>query len=270
MGDNVLDRILDLAKINNVITNFSEEARKQYYHYLIHDFGVLFTYHSNRIEGTNLTLTLNDTKNILNHTFDIKSIEDKEKQREIKETINHQKAFQYIFDILDQDLDIITIICNLHRIVGAGIIKNAGSYKKNENYLINSDGKEIDFTKPEDVESRMNELRNKFETEWKSLTAFEQATNIHMSIINIHPFADANGRVARLVLNYILIKNNYPPININESLKLSYYSLIEEININTDYLNEPMQFGDTRLFYETIQQLSINTFKNLEKFIDRK
>ena len=71
-------------------------------------------------------------------------------------------------------------------------------------------------------------------------------------------------------MNYELIKNNYPPILINESQKLSYYSIIEEINTNTDYQNKPLNFGDIKVFNETIQQLSILTFKNMQKFYDQK
>jgi len=261
----MLDRIFDLNKIQNTINNFNEETKKEYYNYLINEFGVLFTFHSNRIEGTNTTLTLNDTKSILNNTYDFKSIVDKNKLREVNETINHQNAFKYIFDIIDKEIDIITIIKSLHQIIGSNIIEGAGNYKERENYLINSNGEEVDFTHPSDVSKRMLELLSKYENEWQELTVFERATNLHMSLINIHPFSDGNGRTARLIMNYELIKNNYPPVLINESQKLSYYAMLEEINTNTDYLNNPLMFGDIKLFSETLQQLSILTFKNMQK-----
>lgn len=87
-----------------------------------------------------------------------------------------------------------------------------------------------------------------------------------MAVINIHSFNDGNGRCARLIMNYELIKNNYPPVLINESQKISYYAIIEEINEDLDYLNDPLDFGNTKIFNETIQQLSILTFKNRQKF----
>ncbi len=87
-----------------------------------------------------------------------------------------------------------------------------------------------------------------------------------MAVINIYPFNDVNGRCARLIMNYELIKNNYPPVLINESQKISYYAIIEEINEDLDYLNDPLDFGNTKIFNETIQQLSILTFKNMQKF----
>lgn len=265
----MLDRIFDLNKIYNAINNFDTDTKKEYYNYLINEFGVLFTFHSNRIENVNNTLTLNDTRNIINNSYDIKGINDKNKKTEINETINHQEAFKYIFNILDKDIDIITVIKNIHKIIGNNIIENAGNYKTNNNYIINSRGDEIEFTNSKDVELRMNELKEKYEKEWKDLTVFETAINLHMAIINIHPFSDGNGRTARLVMNYELIKNNYPPVLINESQKLSYYALIEEINNNTNHLENPLCFGDTKLFNETLQQLSILSFKNMQKFFNK-
>lgn len=260
----MLDRIFDLKKINKVITNFSSEVKKQYFNYLINKFGILFTYHSNRIEGTNMTLTLNDTREILNNTYD-KSITDKHKIKEIKETINHQNAFKYIFKIINENKNIITIIKDIHKIIGSGIIENAGNYKERPNYLINSNGDEVNFTLPENVDKKMQELKQLYDNEWQKLTVFERAIYLHMAIINIHPFSDGNGRVARLMMNYELIKNNYPPVLINESSKLSYYAVIEEININTDYQNNPFNIGDINVFNNSIQQLSVLTFKNMQK-----
>lgn len=265
----MLDRIFDLNKIQNTINNFSDTTRLEYYNYLINEFGVLFTYHSNRIEGTNITLTLNDTRKIINNTYDFSSVIDKNKKREINETINNQNAFKYIFDILDKDIDIITIIRTLHQIIGSNIIEGAGNYKEYVNYLINSNGEEINFTMPSDVEDKMLELKNKYDNEWNNLTVFERASNLHLGLINIHPFSDGNGRTARLIMNYELIKNNYPPVLINESQKLSYYAMLEEINTDTDYMNKPLDFGDIQIFNETLQQLSILTFKNMRKYFDK-
>lgn len=265
----MLDRIFDLGKINEKITSFSPKLKKAYYDYLINEFGVLFTYHSNKIEGTNTTLTLDDTRDILNNTYDLKSVVDSNKKREIHETINHQNAFKYIFKIVGKNEDIITIIKSLHQIVGSGIIEGAGSYKKRDNYLINSNGEEVNFTLPENVEKQMNILKEKYNNEWREFTVFEKAVLLHMAVVNIHPFKDGNGRVARLVMNYELIKNNYPPVLINEAQKLSYYSIIEEINEKTDYEKNPFKIGNIKIFNETIQQLSIMTFKNMQRYYEK-
>lgn len=135
---------------------------------------------------------------------------------------------------------------------------------------MNSNDEEINFTLPQDVDNEMLELRNKYGNEWQELTVFERADNLYVALINIHPFSDGNGRTARLIMNYELIKYNYPPVLINESQKLSYYAMIEEINTNTDYLNNPLNFGDIKIFNEILQQLSILTFKNMQKYFDKK
>lgn len=262
--------ILDLANIQNKITSFNSVLKKQYYEYLEKEFSVLFTFHSNRIEGTNITLTLNDTRKIINNTYDFKSVIDINKKREINETLNHQNASKYIFDILDKDIDIIDVIKQIHSIIGNNVIDNAGKYKKIENYLINSVGKEIVFTEPKLVETRMQELKENYEGKWQELTVFERAIFLHMAIINIHPFSDGNGRVARLLMNYELMKNNYPPIIINESQKLSYYTMLEEINLNTDYQNKPLEIGNIKLLNETVMLLSVMTFKNMQEYFKTK
>ena len=80
---------------------------------------------------------------------------------------------------------------------------------------MNSNGDEINFTKPNAVSTKMEEVKQKYENEWQELTVFERAVRLHMAITNIHPFIDGNGRIARLITNYELIKNNYPPVLIN-------------------------------------------------------
>ena len=67
----MLDRIFDLAKIQKTLSNISKEKKEEYYNYLINEFGILFTYHSNRIEGVNNTLTLDDTREILKNTHEV-------------------------------------------------------------------------------------------------------------------------------------------------------------------------------------------------------
>jgi len=45
--------------------------------------------------------------------------------------------------------------------------------------------------------------------------------------------------------------------------------MIEELNTNTDYLNNPLSIGDIKLFNETLQQLSILTFKNMQSYFEK-
>ena len=65
----MIDRISELNIIRDIIIDYDYDKKVKYLKYLKSEFEVLFTYHSNRIEGTNTTLTLNDTRNIINNTF---------------------------------------------------------------------------------------------------------------------------------------------------------------------------------------------------------
>jgi len=57
--------------------------------------------------------------------------------------------------------------------------------------------------------------------------SIERAARLHHGIAHIHPFADGNGRTARLAMNFILLAAGYPPISIPTDLRQAYYSALE-------------------------------------------
>ncbi len=62
------------------------------------------------------------------------------------------------------------------------------------------------------------------------------ASEMHERIVTIHPFIDGNGRTSRLVMNLILLQNNYPIANISGDTKsrLDYYNSLEKCNLEND------------------------------------
>ena len=65
-------------------------------------------------------------------------------------------------------------------------------------------------------------------------TAIEKAVYAHASIAKIHPFVDANGRLAKLVLNYFLLVNDYLAISIPRNKFDSYISSLEIFKVEKD------------------------------------
>ena len=65
---------------------------------------------------------------------------------------------------------------------------------------------------------------------------YEQIAFSHLQLAKIHPFLDGNGRCARLVLNYNLLKNGLKPIIIEANKKDEYFNYLEEFKVNKDIL----------------------------------
>lgn len=64
----------------------------------------------------------------------------------------------------------------------------------------------------------------------------EQIAFSHLQLMKIHPFLDGNGRCARIVLNYQLLKNNFSPIILDYSKKDEYFTCLEEFKVNKNIL----------------------------------
>ena len=84
------------------------------------------------------------------------------------------------------------------------------------------------------IEKEMQELINWYK-ENKKVNPFILSTMFHHKFEKIHPFADGNGRTGRLIMNYILIKNNYPPIIITKKNRDKYLEALESADKLEDY-----------------------------------
>jgi excisionase family DNA binding protein len=69
----------------------------------------------------------------------------------------------------------------------------------------------------------------------RPVSVVEGAALLHMEFVNIHPFVDGNGRLARLLLNLYLMRNGYPPIIIRKVDRKSYMSAIRTSQSKGDH-----------------------------------
>lgn len=72
---------------------------------------------------------------------------------------------------------------------------------------------------------------------------------LHIEFVKIHPFIDGNGRTARLLLNFELMKNGYPPIVIEKENRAEYYATLDLAHTS----------GDSRPFIEMTARMMNNT-----------
>lgn len=60
----------------------------------------------------------------------------------------------------------------------------------------------------------------------------ELAALVQLKFVTIHPFHDGNGRISRLMMNFVLERKGYPMFNIPYEGRSSYYSALERSQLS--------------------------------------
>ena len=105
---------------------------------------------------------------------------------------------------------------------------HAGQYKTRHNSVITRYGDRFEYASPEETPSLMSDLvdwYNATEQEGK-LSPVELTALFHYRFIRIHPFEDGNGRIARLMVNYIMARHGWPMIVIRNRKKAEYLNAL--------------------------------------------
>lgn len=95
------------------------------------------------------------------------------------------------------------------------------------------------YQKPEELEEKMYESILQLPKLKAELHPVEYAAMVHIIFVNIHPFTDGNGRVARLLMNLALLQSGYNIVVIPPVVRVDYISAIQKTNNgnNTDFIN---------------------------------
>jgi len=184
-------------------------------------FDVEWTYHSNAIEGS--TLTLAETRLVLLDGLTVSG----RSLREHLEAINHKYAIDFV-ESLAAKAEPITEhhIRQIHTLILRTIDdENAGTYRKVQVYIAGST-----YVPPAAIEvpPLMQEM-----VAWLNsamaigLHPVERTALAHFRLVHIHPFIDGNGRVARLLMNLILLREGYPPAVIRRDRRPEYYHALD-------------------------------------------
>lgn len=209
-----------LDKIKNSYRKNKRKLGKGAYQNYYESFLTEFTYDTNAIEGS--TVTLQETALIL---FD-RIVPEGKSLREINETQNHKDAFDYM---LSYKGDVRKgFVLKLHKLLMHNILwKYAGVFRDVQVYV-----KGAIFTPPppKDAEKQFRQLMYWYRANKKKYHPVVVAAYFHHVFESTHPFIDGNGRVGRLLLNFILRKNGFPMINIKYRERRKYYEALEEGN----------------------------------------
>jgi len=201
------------------------------------DMRIRFTYHSNAIEGN--TLTMSETKAVLEAGITIggKSL------REHLEAVGHSQAIDYL-EVLAQGDAALTerTLKDFHSLILRNIDgANAGTYRR-VNVLISGAGHIP--PQAESVPEKMEAFFRWYGAARGRLHPVEFAARVHADFVNIHPFKDGNGRTARLIMNFELMRAGFPTVIIPVESRPAYYQNLDIAAMQGDYLPFVMQIAE--------------------------
>ena len=199
-----------------------------------------WNYHSNHIEGN--TLTYGETAAFLLHD----QVSGTHSGREYDEMKGHDLAIKLVRDLAVSTQELTEVdVRNLNQIIlKEPFYKEAitldrkpsrklivpGRYKEDPNSVETSTGEFFEYAAPMDVPSRMTKLTEAIRncTSKEGLTFMAALAITHHEFTLIHPFDDGNGRVARLLTNYVLLKKGLPPLVIPSEKKKDYLNALRQ------------------------------------------
>jgi len=194
----------------------SAEALRNLEHY----YDVEITYTSNAIEGNTLgpvETTLVIEKGI---TIGGKPLKDH------LEALDHYEAMRYVRELAREHAPLTeSDVRNLHRLVMQRSRPDiAGQYADLARFVRSETGRH-DFPSPAEIPSLMGDFSG-----WLRLAPANPASafTAHRRLVDIHPFNDGNGRVARLLMNLLLIRRGYPPMAVRPEDGAAYSDALQE------------------------------------------
>ncbi len=199
-----------------------------------------WNFHSNHLEGNSLTFGETKALILFGITAQGKPLKDH------FEITGHDEAIKWVEDIVRKKEPLnenfirqlhILLLKEPHQIDAVTpdglptkkMIK-VGEYKSTPNHVVTKTGEIFRFATPEETPAKMFDL-----LEWyrekeanKETNPILFAADFHYKFIRIHPFDDGNGRMARILMNFILMQYGYPPVIIKTGEKAQYIAALEQ------------------------------------------
>lgn len=187
-------------------------------------FMIKFTYDTNRIEGS--TLTLRETADLLE-----KGITPSSKPlHDVLEAESHKSVFYEMVEY-KKDLSLKTILYFHKRLFDSTKPDIAGKVRQHQVAIA---GSRFMPPFPAEVYPLLTDFLKWYDKNKGILHPVELAALVHLKLVTIHPFADGNGRISRLMMNFVLYKHDFPMLNIPYEKRGSYYSALERSQVKKD------------------------------------
>lgn len=126
-----------------------------------------------------------------------------------------------------------TVYRNLPGGIQSSYVIHAGQYKTRPNSVITRYGDRFEYASPEETPALMTDLVNWYNDAEVSgkYSVVELAALFHYRYIRIHPFEDGNGRIARLLVNYIFARHGWPMIVVRSRKKKEYLEALHKADL---------------------------------------
>jgi len=216
-----------LGSIDSIKKNFSKELSalpKSAKAKALENFAIKFTYNTQRIEGS--TLTLRETADLLENGIAPSS----KPMRDAKEAEAHKKLF---YEMLSYDKDLtLQIVLKWHATLMSETHSDiAGKVRGHDVAIAQSKFKPPKY---QIVNLLLKEFFSWYTKEKKFLHPVELAALVHLKFVTIHPFTDGNGRISRIMMNFVLKKCGFPMLDIDYVKRTSYYNALERSQTKND------------------------------------
>lgn len=232
----VLNNIIRLKEELDALRPISPEQEQR----IMQKFRLDWNYHSNHLEGN--SLTYGETKALI--LFGI-TAQGKPLKDHIEMT-GHNEALKMLEEIVKEERPLSEhFIRELHVLLlkepyyvdavtpdGSPSQKqiNVGQYKTSPNHVKTITGEMFYFATPEETPSKMTDLIDWYREKSTSgeLHPLLLAAEFHYKFVCIHPFDDGNGRMARILMNFILMQHSFPPVIIKSENKKKYFIALQQ------------------------------------------
>lgn len=207
-------------------------------------FRLEWNYNSNHIEGNTLTYGQTELLLIFDKTtgdHDMREYEEM-KAHDVAIKLVQEYAADKVRELTESDIRQLNEIILVRPYWGNAQTPDGqhtrkliepGVYKREPNSVRLQNGEMFHYASPGETPAKMKELMDwyrKAELD-STLHPVYVAAKMHYDFVRIHPFDDSNGRTSRLLMNYVLLRNGFPPIIIKSSDKKNYLLALNKADV---------------------------------------